>query len=603
MEKYNKQQESKDEHKDKIKLRIEELLKIAGVEYDEYLEALGTSNSGYSIVQQRDLDEININSYNIEWIRAWNGNMDIQIVLDYFAVITYVTDYFAKDDTGTMEVIKAALQQSDAKDVKEKMRVVSNAFLTHRQMGEAEAVYKLLPSMTLKKSNVACQWVSLGRKEERTSRWKRATENEIKSGRPMTKLLGHEGLWYEQQDMWSKYLRRPMDTLRELCFAQFGKMYRSCSQSKSEEYAEENEKENEVDEGDDDGYHSGDEDEKFNHVMTYKDKKNNGAKLPEYIVLSDPYPGEPRMMRKRQFPAVLRFNKTAQGNNPQKYMLSELMLYRPTDTEFDIDQIESLYDEKYQDQSKVDIVKRQVMEHLEGVEEARYNVEQAKKEIDLTEIGKALDSVLEQENADCQDEELVEHPDFLHADPDQVTTGEENKTTSMYRKIEIPNDAKLKENTRALDKYQREVINIGIKYAKGIVKARKEGNKIPSAPLLMVHGGAGAGKSTVIKVLAQWIQKLLQQEGDDVECPCVVKTAFTGTASSNIEGQTLHASFGFTFDNKHYSLSDKSRDQKRAALKNLKMVIIDEVSMVKSDMLYQLDLRRYVSFTGKIPQT
>ena len=140
MEKYNKQNESKQEHKDNIKLRIEALVKIAGVEYEEYLKALGTSNSGYSIVLQRDLDEININSYNIEWIRAWNGNMDIQIVLDYFAVITYVTDYFAKDDTGTMEVIKAALQQSDAKDVKEKMRVVSKAFFTHRQMGEAEAV-------------------------------------------------------------------------------------------------------------------------------------------------------------------------------------------------------------------------------------------------------------------------------------------------------------------------------------------------------------------------------------------------------------------------------------------------------------------------------
>ena len=107
----------------------------------------------------------------------------------------------------------------------------------------------------------------------------------------------------------------------------------------------------------------------------------------------------------------------------------------------------------------------------------------------------------------------------------------------------------------------------------------------------MVHGGAGAGKSTVIKILAQWMQKILQKEGDDVGCPCVVKTAFTGTAASNIEGQTLHASFGFAFDNKHYSLSDKSRDKKRAALKNLKIIIIDEISMVKSDMLYQLDLR------------
>ena len=142
-----------------------------------------------------------------------------------------------------------------------------------------------------------------------------------------------------------------------------------------------------------------------------------------------------------------------------------------------------------------------------------------------------------------------------------------------------------------LDKYQKEVVNISVKYARDIVKSRKHGNTPPKAPLLMVHGGAGAGKSTVIKVVAQWTQKIIQKEGDDADCPCVIKTAFTGTAASNIEGQTLHASFGFAFDNKHYSLTDKSRDQKRASMKNLKIVIIDEISMVKSDMLYQLDLR------------
>ena len=163
--------------------------------------------------------------------------------------------------------------------------------------------------------------------------------------------------------------------------------------------------------------------------------------------------------------------------------------------------------------------------------------------------------------------------------------------TGIYRKIEIPDDDTLKANTRLLDCYQRQVINIGLQYAKDIIKARKEGNAYPSAPLIMVHGGAGAGKSTVINVLAQWMQKILQKEGDDIECPCVIKTAFTGTAASNIEGQTLHASFGFSFDNKHYSLSDKVRDQKRATLRNLKIVIIDEISMVKADMLYQLDLR------------
>ena len=83
----------------------------------------------------------------------------------------------------------------------------------------------------------------------------------------------------------------------------------------------------------------------------------------------------------------------------------------------------------------------------------------------------------------------------------------------------------------------------------------------------------------------------MSKEGDDTNCLYIVKTAFTGTAASKVEGQTLHTSFGFNFDNKHYSLSDKSRDEKRILFRDLKIIIIDEVSMVKADMLYQLDLK------------
>ena len=43
--------------------------------------------------------------------------------------------------------------------------------------------------------------------------------------RPVTELVGHEGFWYEQQDIRSKYLRRPIE-IEEICFDQFGKMYR-----------------------------------------------------------------------------------------------------------------------------------------------------------------------------------------------------------------------------------------------------------------------------------------------------------------------------------------------------------------------------------------
>ena len=224
------------------------------------------------------------------------------------------------------------------------------------------------------------------------------------------------------------------------------------------------------------------------------------------------------------------------------------------------------------------------------VEEARYYVEQVKKEIDLTETAQNLDPALEQDNADCDEEVDAEHPDFIHIDPGQITTVTNTtpKPAVIYRRVEVPTDTKLKEITRSLDYWQREVMNVGIRYAKDIVKGRRNANSLQTPPIYMIHGGAGAGKSAVIEVEAPWMQKILQQEGNDIECPCVLKTAFTECAASNIEGQTLHGSFGFSFDNKHYSRSDKSRDQKRAMMKCLRIVIVDEISMVKSYLYHHI---------------
>ena len=53
----------------------------------------------------------------------------------------------------------------------------------------------------------------------------------------------------------------------------------------------------------------------------------------------------------------------------------------------------------------------------------------------------------------------------------------------------------------------------------------------------------------------------------------------------------LEITFGFTFGIKHYSLSEKTRDTKRAMFKNQSFLIIVEVSMVKADQLYLINLR------------
>ena len=137
----------------------------------------------------------------------------------------------------------------------------------------------------------------------------------------------------------------------------------------------------------------------------------------------------------------------------------------------------------------------------------------------------------------------------------------------MFKKIEIPSLSDLREETRKLDRYQREILNTFIKYAKDVVKSRRHGDSSPQPIYWIGHGGAGAGKSTVINLVTKWCHHILSQEGDEEDCPYVIRAAFTGTAASNIDGQTLHSSFGFSFDNKHYSLSDKTRDEKRRMMR------------------------------------
>ena len=156
MKQYDKKSETKEEYEVNRKKRILQLLAIAEVSKDEYLEALSWSRAGYSVHLKRDLDEIYINSYNPEWMRAWDGNIDIQPVFDFFEVITYITEYFTKDESGTVEVIKEVLDNNPDDSTKEKMKKVASTFLSHRQIGEAEAFYKLLPDLKLKNSNVTC---------------------------------------------------------------------------------------------------------------------------------------------------------------------------------------------------------------------------------------------------------------------------------------------------------------------------------------------------------------------------------------------------------------------------------------------------------------
>ena len=339
-------------------------------------------------------------------------------------------------------------------------------------------------------------------------------------------------------------------------------------------------------------------DEQYQRVMAYQWEQGKGPLLPKIFRLTNPYPGEPPFMKLRTKPAVLRFHKFKAENDLEAYWFSEAMLYLPYTCEEDLlQQIEEAKtggEEKWgQFIKQIAYVKAQVMPYLEDTEQARMMAEMAEQIIDYTMIGELMDPEGEQEKDEnrIEIESIIQQDEFNHLDPEYVGPPSDDLFEKAYRPIEVRPLEDLRTSARMLDFYQRKVLEIGVKHARRLVKSRKGKNSAPKAPLCMVDGAAGSGKSCTINILKEFLQLIMQQPGDNPECLHVMLCAPTGTAAVNIKGQTLHSAFSFTFGDEHYSLSDKTRDTKRTIFKNLRFLIIDEISMVKADQLYQLDLR------------
>ena len=240
------------------------------------------------------------------------------------------------------------------------------------------------------------------------------------------------------------------------------------------------------------------------------------------------YPGENNFLRKRRFPTAIRFHKKRQDVDPHKFFLSELMMYYPfrdekRDLHSDNEELcAALYIREFENIRRV---KAQVMEHLENVEEARFMVEEyLRNEEKTAEIGENLDPENEQDIGDCLMEDHEMHPDFEHLDPFGLDDPAKDhvKTEKTFKPINIGSIEELREQSKKLDFYQKFVLEVAIKFARRKMKALKPKNRRPTPPLLMVHGGAGSGKSTVISVLAKWVHHILQRPGEDPDCPYVV---------------------------------------------------------------------------------
>ena len=96
---------------------------------------------------------------------------------------------------------------------------------------------------------------------------------------------------------------------------------------------------------------------------------------------------------------------------------------------------------------------------------------------------------------------------------------------------------------------------------------------------LFITGKAGTGKSTLLTHFCRTTDKK----------PVIL--APTGVAALNVKGQTIHSFFNFYVDVTPQKIRDgKSKPRNPKIYKKLKTIIIDEVSMVRADLLDCIDV-------------
>lgn len=98
-------------------------------------------------------------------------------------------------------------------------------------------------------------------------------------------------------------------------------------------------------------------------------------------------------------------------------------------------------------------------------------------------------------------------------------------------------------------------------------------NAVETGKNLFITGRAGTGKSTLLKV----IRDNLKQN--------YVVLAPTGVAAVNIGGQTIHSFFGFRPDITLEKVMRRKHPRNPEVYENLEVLIIDEISMVRADLL------------------
>ena len=506
------------------------------------------SSKGNVVLLKRETRECCINNYNVSVMLAWQANMDIQFILNAYACVMYVASYIMKTERAMGELLKRVASEARTDELKSQLRKVGSAFLTHREVSAQEAVYRIL-SIPMKQLSRSIVFVSTNCKSERIA---------VLKDKISLSKLDDEDTNVFQKSLIDRYVHRPQ-ALQSICLAEFAATYVTKYEHKDGSECD---------------------------ALPASESETTSTQ----IVLTDGF----GKMNKRKQKAVIRFYRYNKETEPSNWYRAKLMLYYPWyDEQRDLLGSYSTYEEHYRHVHDVVQINasRYTQDEVDNIdidadgppEHLWSHIAPSTEESRARSLAEGSEQITEVSREDLQDNENI-----LTA----ATANLHVRFESAINQQEIPAD-QYRQYLRELNDQQRSIVLFHRDWCKKAVRALKEGKPVEPYRVFL-SGPGGVGKSHVIKLIHSDTLKFLKLSGtfepDDV---IVLLTAPTGVAAFNINGMTLHSAF--LLGRSRYSgfqpLSHDRINSLRTKLSHLMLLIIDEVSMVGSNMLLEIHKR------------
>jgi len=153
----------------KLNLMFDSFLQILEIDYQTYLNAIRVGLKQPKVLLKRDLKSIRLNAYNPDIMRLHRANMDIQYILNGYAISRYILDYINKSQRGMSLLLREAQYEVKKGNctIRERLRSIGNKFLNASEISAQEAVYHIL-GMPLSISSRKHIFINTGEPRERT---------------------------------------------------------------------------------------------------------------------------------------------------------------------------------------------------------------------------------------------------------------------------------------------------------------------------------------------------------------------------------------------------------------------------------------------------